>query len=115
MATYGQLISFGPYFSGGELCTLKLYHYIVGTTTLQDVYIDREKTTTAAQPVLSDANGQVSFYADGLYKFRIDGSTDGVTYSTLYTYDKWAVGDQSATLTGEGAALSAGSALVPDW
>lgn len=112
MATYGQLVQFGPFFSGGLLCTLKLYHYASGTTTLKDVYTDREKTTTAAQPVVSDANGIVSFFADGLHKFRIDGATDGVTYTTLYTYDKWAVGDQSSTLSGEGAALSSASTLT---
>ncbi len=112
MATFAQLITFGPLFSGGLLCTLKCYHYIVGTTTLKDVYIDREKGSTAAQPVVSDANGIVSFYADGLYKFRIDGATDGATYSTLYTYDKWAVGDQSGSLSGEGAAISSAATLT---
>ena len=111
MATYAQLIQFGPYPSGGLLTTLKVYHYIVGTTTLKDVYVDREKASTAAQPVVSDANGIVSFYADGLYKFRIDGATDGVTYSTLYTYDKWAVGDLGAQ-TGEGASIVAATTLT---
>lgn len=112
MATYGQLVEFGPYFSGAALCTLKVYHYISDTTTLKHVYTDRAKTTTAAQPVVSDAAGIVSFYGDGLYTFRIDGSTDGVTYSTLYTYHKWAVGDQSGTLSGEGSALASASTLT---
>ena len=112
MSIYGQLIQFGPYQSGGVLYSgLRVYHYVVGTTTLKDVYLDREKSSTAAQPVQSDANGIVSFYADGLYKFRIDGSTDGSTYTTLYTYDKWAVGD-FGTQTGEGAALTAASTLT---
>ncbi len=111
MATYGQLIQFGPFFNGGLICTLKVYHYIVSTTSLKDVYVDREKGSTAAQPVVSDANGIVSFYADGIYKFRIDGSTDGVIYTTLYTYDKWAVSDLG-TQTGEGAAITAASTLV---
>lgn len=111
MATFGQLVQFGPYTPGGILATIKVYHYISGTTTLKNVYTDREKTSTAAQPVVSDANGIVSFYADGLYTFRIDGATDGVTYSTLYTYDKWAVGDQSAA-QGEGAAIASASTLT---
>ncbi len=111
MATYGQLIQLGPYFSGGLLCTIRCYHFIVGTTTLKDVYIDREKGSTAAQPVASDANGIVSFYADGIYKFRIDGATDGSTYTTLYTYDKWAVVDLG-TQTGEGAAIASAATLV---
>lgn len=112
MSTYGQLITFGPYFNGGLLCTLRCFHYIVGTTTLKDVYLDREKASTAAQPVVSDANGIAAFYADGLYKFRIDGATDGVTYTTLYTFDKWAVNDQSLSLSGEGAALASASTIT---
>ncbi len=112
MSTYGQLIQFGPYPSSGSFTTVKIYHYIVGTTSLKDVYLDREKTQTAAQPVASDANGIVSFYADGIYKFRIDVSTDGSTYSTLYTYDKWAVSDQILSVSGEGAALTSAATLV---
>lgn len=112
MSTYAQLISFGPRFSGGRLCTLRVYHYVTGTATLKDVYTDREKTTTAAQPAVSDSDGMVTFYADGLYKFRIDGSTDGVTYTTLDTIDKWAVVDQSSTLSGEGAAIASASTLT---
>lgn len=112
MATFAQLIQFGPYFSGGNLTTLKVYHYTAGTTTLKNVFTDRGKNTAAAQPVVSDANGIASFYADGLYKFRVDASTDGVVYSTLYTYDNWAVGDQSSTLSGEGAALASASTLT---
>jgi len=114
MATYGQYIEFGPYFNNGLLCTLKVYHYTAGTTTLKDVYAVRAKTagTEAAQPVVSDSNGIVGFYADGLYKFRLDVATDGVTYSTLYTPDNWAVTDQSGTLSGEGAALSSASTLT---
>lgn len=112
MATFGQFIQFGPYTVGGLHTTLKVYHYVVGTTTLKDVYTDREKGSTAAQPLLSDAEGIASCYADGLYKFRIDGSTDGVNYTTLYTYDKWAVVDQSDSLQGEGAAIASASTLT---
>lgn len=112
MATFGQLVQFGPFFSSGSLCTLKVYHYTAGTTTLLDVYTDRAKTTTAAQPVESDANGIASFYADGLFKFRIDGSTDGVNFSTLYTYDNWSVADASGAFAGEGAAITSASTLT---
>jgi len=112
MATFGQEMQFGPYFSGGRICTFKLYHYLAGTTTKLDVYAEREKATTLSQPLLSDANGIASFFGDGLYKFRIDVATDGVIYSTLYTYDKWAVVDQSTVLTGEGAALSSAATLT---
>lgn len=111
MATYGQFVEFGPYLDGGSLMTLKIYHYEPGTTTLKNVWTDREKTTTAAQPLESDADGIASCYADGLYKFRIDGSTDGSTFTTLYTYDKVSRVDQT-TSTGEGAALTSATTLT---
>ena len=110
MATYGQLITFGPIFDGGsQVTTLHVYHYVAGTTILKDVYTDRSKTTTAAQPVVSDSNGIVSFYADGLFKFVVK---DGSDSTTLYTYDNWNVADNSGALSGEGAALTAASTLT---
>ena len=112
MATFAQFKSFGPYFSGGSLCTLKVYHYITGTTTLLDGYTTRTKSGTVAQPLESDSNGIASAYWDGIYKFRIDGSTDGVNYSTLYTDDAVAVGDQAASLEGEGASIASAATLV---
>lgn len=112
MATYAQFKSFGPYFSGASLCTLKVYHYITGTTSLKDGYTTRGKAGTVAQPLTSDANGIAEAYWDGIYKFRIDGSTDGVNYSTLYTDDEVAVVDQSLSLSGEGAAISSAATLV---
>lgn len=60
----------------------------------------------------SDANGIVSGFWDGLYKLRIDGSADGVVYTTLYTYDNVAVVDQSTTLSGEGAAIPSASTIT---
>lgn len=112
MATYAQFKSWGPYFSGGVLCTLKVYHYASGTTTLQDGWTDRDKSSTIAQPLVSDSEGIASAWWDGLYKFRIDVATDGVNYSTLYTYDKVAVVDQSETLAGEGTAIASASTLT---
>lgn len=112
MATYGQFLQFQSYWSAGvEQTSLRVYHYIAGTTSLQNVWTDRAKTSTAAQPVQSDANGVVSFYADGLYKFRIDGSTDGVNYTTLYTYDNVSVAD-AAALLGKGADLASASTVT---
>lgn len=107
MATYAQFIQFGPYFSGGALqAGIKVYHYVAGTTTLKNVYTDRAKLTTAAQPVMADSQGIASFYADGIYKFVIKDAND----ATLYTYDNVNVADVG--LTGEGAAISSASTLT---
>ena len=113
MATFGQFTEFGPYFSSsGALYLLKVYHYIAGTTTLQNMWVERSKSTTVAQPLASDSAGIASAFGDGLYKFRIDGSTDGVNYSTIYTLDNVAVVDQSETLSGEGAAIASASTIT---
>ena len=113
MATFGQFTEFGPYFSSsGALYLLKVYHYLAGTTTLQNMWVERSKSTTVAQPLASDSAGIASAFGDGLYKFRIDGSTDGVNYSTIYTVDNVAVVDQSETLSGEGAAIASAATLT---
>lgn len=108
MAAVGTFRSFGPFLTeGGALeDTISVYHYSAGTLTLKDVYTDRDKTTTAAQPVPSDSTGVVTFYADGLYKYLVkDG--DG---NTLYTWDN--VDDQGYQATGEGSAIASAATLT---
>jgi hypothetical protein len=111
LATFAQFRQFGPYFdSSGNLYTLEIYHYLAGTTTLKDVYTTRTKSATVAQPLESDNAGIASAYWDGIYKFRIDGSTDGVNFSTLYTYDNVSVTDNFPS--GEGDAINSASTLT---
>jgi hypothetical protein len=75
---------FGPFFTAGALVgSPRLYHYIAGTSTLKDAWTDRAKTTTAAQPLVGDANGILSAYFDGLYKLVVKDSADVL----LYTWD----------------------------
>lgn len=112
MSTFAQYVSFGPYFSDGNLCTLKVYHYVVGTTTLLDMYTDRDKSGTVAQPLTSDSDGIAEAYGDGIYKIRVDGSTDGVNYTTLYTVQKWSIFDFGANPQGEGSAIASASTLT---
>lgn len=97
MGSTAQFIAFGPFNSSGSIVTTpKLYHYLPGTTTLKDVYTARDKLTTAAQPVVGDANGVVSCYADGLYKFVVKDSSD----NTLYTWDNANVLEAEARIEG---------------
>lgn len=73
----GQRLILGPFFYLGDLLTDgKLYHYASGTTTLKDVYTDRAQTTTADQPLPSDANGLFTAYGSGLYKFVLKDVND---------------------------------------
>lgn len=70
--------------SNGEPLALgKVFHYVAGTTTDKDVYTAYDKSATAAQPVVLDANGKALIYADGAYKFVIKDAND----VTLYTHD----------------------------
>ena len=97
MGSTAQFIAFGPFFSSGALVTSpKLYHYLPGTTTLKDVWTSRAKSATAAQPVVGDANGIVSCYADGLYKFVVKDSAE----NTLYTWDNADVTEAQARIEG---------------
>lgn len=59
----------------------KLYHYEPGTTTLKNAWTDRTKTTTAAQPLVADANGVVSAYFDGLYDLHVYNSANVLKYT----------------------------------
>ena len=97
MGSTAQFISFGPFFSAGALVTApKLYHYASGTLTLKDVYTDRAKSTTAAQPIVGSADGVVTCFADGLYKFIVKDSLD----NTLLTWDNYDVTEPSHRLEG---------------
>ena len=87
----GVRMLFGPFHYLGDLLTDgKLYHYASGTTTLRNVYTDLLLTTTDDQPVLSDANGVFTFFADdsALYKFVLKDANDAV----ISTWDEWRVG-----------------------
>jgi len=52
--------------------------YAAGTTTLKNVYTDRNKTTIAPNPYTLDADGTAQLYGDGLYRIVIKTAA-GVT------------------------------------
>jgi len=107
MASFGQFDTLGPFtesIGGGW----KLYHYVAGTTTTKNLWSDRDKQTTVAQPLVADANGVVSFYADGLYDFAVYDANDVLQY----TWDGVFYGSIESTNHAEGSALSSASTLV---
>src|SRR3990172_1861227 len=80
--------------SGNPYSGVKVYHTATGTDTLKNVWTDEGKVTPAANPVVGDSSGMVSFYADGDYKFVIkDGNK-----VTLYTWDNIKITSDTATL-----------------
>lgn len=69
--------------SGEPLAAGKVHTYEAGTTTDKTTWTDIDKTTTAANPIILDANGRAQIYAEGNYKFVIKDSDD----ATVYTWD----------------------------
>lgn len=80
--------------NGNPYSGVKVYHTAAGTDTLKNVWTDEGKVTPAANPVVGDSRGMVSFYADGDYKLVIK-DTDNVT---LYTWDNVKITSDTATL-----------------
>jgi hypothetical protein len=109
LSIFAHFFERGPYFlSGTQLTSGRLYHYAAGTTTLQDTWTTRDKTSTQAQPIVGDANGIFSGYADGIYKFTLVGPVGDDT--VYYTWDNVNLIDPP--ISGEGAALSSASTLT---
>lgn len=115
MSTYAQRVQLGPFFDGGALQGgAKLYHYAVGTSTLKDVWSDRDKVTALAQPFVADADGIFNFFADGLYKLIIVGpDSTGPAVDVLYTLDDWQLIDSASDIVwDEETAVASASAIT---
>jgi hypothetical protein len=80
--------------NGDPVSGVKAYHYIAGTTTDKTVWTDEAKTSAAAQPVVGDSTGLVTFYADGLYRIDIKDSSD----TLIKTLDNYRITSDTATL-----------------
>src|SRR3990167_4534677 len=80
--------------SGNPYSGVKVYHTAAGTDTLKNVWTDEGKVTPAANPVVGDSRGVVSFYADGDYKFVIKDADNVI----LYTWDNIKITSDTATL-----------------
>lgn len=107
MGTFAKFQQFGPISIGGTIITDgKMLHYAAGMLVAKDIYKDREKTLTQAQPMLMDVNGLLSFYGDGVYDFIILDADD----NEIYNFNGVSLVEQS--ITGLGATLVAASTLV---
>lgn len=74
---------FGPFFYQGQLVTKPLlFHYLAGTTQEKQAWTDYNRGTTAANPIVGDANGVVAGYFAGLYKIIIKTSDGSVTLAS---------------------------------
>jgi len=68
--------------TGGVLSGGKVYTYAAGTTTAKTTWTDANKTTPQTNPIILDAAGRATVFADGLYKFVIQTSA-GAAVKTL--------------------------------
>ena len=117
MSTNAQKMVLGPFFNDGELLTgVKLYHYEAGSVgygSIKHIWQDRSKSIQLAQPFVSDANGILSFFADGLYKLIVCKSTStGPSSDVLYTWDNFSILDTVQSVFEEGEAISASSTIT---
>jgi hypothetical protein len=86
--------------SGAPYAGCRVFHYAAGTSTDLNVWTDAALTTPAAQPVVGDNSGRVSFYASGTYRLLIKSSVaDGDL--TLYDFDGVELTHHTATLRAE--------------
>src|SRR3990167_6642466 len=81
--------------TGTPYASCKLFHYAAGTTTDKTIWTDEAKTTPAAQPIVADSKGIVTFYADGDYYFVLKDSSDNILYDT---WDYIRITSDSATM-----------------
>lgn len=94
----GLLDDSGHPMSGGKVWT-----YESGTTTPKDMWLDRDKTTLATNPIVLDTFGRAEVYGDGLYKFVVMDPDDVELYDVdeieliasggNYTIDTLQIGD----------------------
>jgi microcystin-dependent protein len=115
MSANAQRFQLGPFFYNGAIQGgAKLYHFAAGTSTLKDMWSERDQDPTVAQPLVADANGIFNGFADGLYKIVIcRPESTGASDLVLYTLDDWHIVDVESDLTmGEGALVNSASTIV---
>ena len=84
----------------GVYAGCRVFHYAAGTSTDTDVWTDEAKTSAAAQPVVGDGQGRVSFYGDNIYRLVVKTSVaDGDIQ--LYDYDNVKIMQKDAALRAE--------------
>ncbi|OHD28168.1 MAG: hypothetical protein A2Y38_15665 [Spirochaetes bacterium GWB1_59_5] len=94
--------------SSGALAGGKVYAYAAGTSTPKTIWLNRSKSTVAANPYTLDSNGTAQLYGDGLYRFVIKTAA-GVT---VYDRDNVSIKDAIDPLEADVATYGTLSAAV---
>ena len=97
--------------SGQPLASGKVYTYEAGTTTLATTYTTQTKSSTSVNPVILDAQGRASIFADGAFKFIVKDSAD----ATQFTVDglQFSLSESSTIYCGTSLGASNSWALAP--
>ncbi len=66
---------------GTVIASANLYFYVPGTTTQVAVYADALETSTLSQPVVTNAAGQATVFADGVVKLVAETSAGATVHS----------------------------------
>lgn len=107
MPAFGQFFQWQFTVDGLPLTDGKLYHYIAGTSTLKNIWAERDRLNDREQPLDSDADGIFSGYGDGLYKMVLTES-DGST--VIATWDEVSIIEADAR--GIGTAIASATELI---
>lgn len=94
--------------SGQPLAAGRVFTYAAGTTTPVSLFTASDKSTSATNPLILDANGKAQVWADGRYKFVIKTAAD----VTLYTLDNLLYGFDDTTVLYGGVSTGAANAQV---
>lgn len=109
MSAIAQRVVLGPFFDQGVLCGAALLeHYDAGTVSVKDIWADTNKLTPLENPLVSDANGVFTFFADGYYKFIIKRADGAV----LYSLDNFKVIDQTQQSLSSGSPVATASIMT---
>ena len=60
----------------------KVYTYDGGTSTPANLYLDREETLTAPNPIELDAYGRAIVFGEGIYRFIVKNASDTIIWSS---------------------------------
>lgn len=96
----------------------KLYHYTPGTTTLKNMWLDQGQLATAAQPIVADANGVITAYADGLYDIAVYDANNSLKYTWPNVYfsdfgDPFAALEVTGLITATGGQIKFPGTQIP--
>lgn len=69
--------------TGVPLAGGKVWHYVPGTSTLKDTYLDRDQNSTNANPVILDAYGSAVIWGNGGYRQVLMDSSNNTLWDQV--------------------------------